>query len=110
MQVRLDADMKPYLLQLKNNFTSYELIYTLHFKSKYSIRLYELMKSIHYHELETYTRSFTVEELKKLLDAERYTRYKDFKKRALEPAVNEINEFSDKQLAYEEVKQRNKVT
>ena len=36
IKIRLDEDMKPYLLQLKKNFTQYELIYTLQFKSKYT--------------------------------------------------------------------------
>ena len=109
VQVRLDKDMKPYLLQLKDNFTSYELIYTLHFKSKYTIRLYELIKSIHFHELETYTRSYAVDELRRLLDAETYAMYKDFKKRVLDTAIQEINEYSDKELSYSEIKAGKKV-
>ncbi|MDE7246892.1 MAG: replication initiation protein, partial [Lachnospiraceae bacterium] len=37
IQIRLDSDMRPFLLQLKQNFTTYELLWTLHFKSKYTI-------------------------------------------------------------------------
>lgn len=104
VRIRLDKDMKPYLLQLKENFTRYELIYTLYFKSKYSIRLYEFAKSIHYRELEEYRHTYTVDELRKVLGAENYTEYRDFKRRVLDVAVNEINEFSDKLLSYETVK------
>ena len=104
LKVRLDEDMKPYLLQLKENFTRYELIYTLYFKSKYSIRLYELAKSIHYKELEEYRRTYTVDELKRLLGAETYAEYRDFKRRVLDIAVNEINSYSDKLLSYEPIK------
>ena len=104
IQVRLDQDMKPYLLQLKNNFTKYELIYTLYFKSKYSIRLYELAKSIHYKELEEYRRVFSVDELRTMLGAEGYTQYRDFKRRVLDVAVTEINEYSDKLIDYEPIK------
>ena len=106
VRVRLDEDMIPYLLHLKGNFTTYEIIYTLHFKSKYTIRLYELIKSVHYHELETYQRMFSVEDLKIRMDAEKYTEYKNFKSRALEPAVREINEYSDKNITYIECKKR----
>lgn len=109
IQIRLDRDMIPFLLQLKQNFTQYELIWTLHFKSKYSIRLYELVKSIHYHELEIYKKRYTVDELKKLLDGERYKEYRDFKRRALVPAIDEINKYSDKSISFEEVNRGRKV-
>ena len=102
--VRLDNDMKPFLLQLKSNFTSYELIWTLHFKSKYTIRLYELIKSIHFHELENYTKTYSLDELKGLLNAEKYRTYQDFKKRVLVPSIEEINTYSDKIVKYEVMK------
>lgn len=109
IKVRLDEDMKPFLLQLKANFTSYEIIWTLKFQSKYSIRLYELAKSIHYHELEVYTRKYSVDELKKLLGAEHYKEYRDFKRKALIPAITEINKYSDKTISFEEVTRGRKV-
>lgn len=107
--IRLDDDMKPFLLQLKENYTQYELIWTLNFKSKYTIRLYELIKSIHFHDLETYTRSFPVDDLKRMLDAETYTEYRDFKRRVLSLAIAEINEHSDKIVTMNEVRHGRKV-
>lgn len=104
VQIKLDADMKPYLLQLKENFTQYELLWTLNFKSKYTIRLYELVKSIHYHELDTYSREFELEELRRMLGAETYKTYQTFKVRVLEPAIEEINQYSDKNVSYEPIK------
>ena len=104
IKIRLDEDMKPFLLNLKKNFTSYELIFTLRFKSKYSIRLYELVKSVHYHDLEEYSRVYSLEELKKIMGAETYTTYQTFKARALNMAVNEINLYSDKTISYEPIK------
>lgn len=109
IQIRLDRDMIPFLLQLKQNFTQYEIIWTLHFKSKYTIRLYELVKSIHYHELEIYKKRYTVDELKGLLDGERYKEYRDFKRRVLAPAIDELNQYSDKTVSFEEVKSGRKV-
>lgn len=104
IKIRLDNDMMPFLLQLKQNFTSYELIWTLHFKSKYTIRLYELIKSVHFHSLDPYDRIFDLEELKRLLGAETYKTYQTFKERVLKRAVQEINEYSDKNLRYEVIK------
>ena len=104
IRIRLDEDMKPYLLQLKKNFTSYELIFTLRFRSKYSTRLFELISSIHYKTLETYSRQYTIEELRRLMGAENYKTWQSFKERALIPAVNEINRYSDKNLSYDVIK------
>lgn len=100
IKIRLDEDMKPFLLNLRKNFTSYELIFTLRFKSKYTIRLYELIKSIHYKENEEYERIFTLDELKRIMGAETYTTYQTFKTRALNIAVREINQYSDTALQY----------
>lgn len=104
IQVRLDEDMKPFLLQLKQNFTSYELLWTLRFKSKYTIRLYELVKSLHFHDLDPFTKIFDLEELKRLLGAETYKTYQAFKERVLIRAVREINDYSDKSLSYDVIK------
>ena len=105
VQIRLDNDMKPFLLELKEKFTQYELIYTLNFKSKYSIRLYELIKSRHFHEMDEYKFIYSIEELRQLIgadDRKSYAQYTNFKARALVPAVNEINEMSDIDVEWDE--------
>ena len=104
IKIRLDEDMKPYLLQLKKNFTTYELIFTLRFRCKYSTRLFELISSIHYKTLETYTRSYSLPELQRLMGAEKYKTWQAFKERALNPAVREINQYSNKNLQYNIIK------
>jgi len=109
IKIRLDDDMKPFLLQLKENFTQYELVYTLHFKSKYTIRLYELIKSVHYHDLTEYKRRYSIADLQRLLDAEVYTEYRDFKRRVLLPSMEEINAYSDKTITVEEARHGRKV-
>ena len=107
--IKLDEDLKPYLLDLKEKYTQYELIYTLQMKSKYSIRLYELLKSRQYNKLKEYTVRYTVEELKKLLDAQNYIAYKDLRRRVIEKATEEINNFSDMIIDYKAIKQGNAV-
>jgi plasmid replication initiation protein len=92
--------MKPYLLQLKEKFTEYELIYTLNFKSKYSIRLYEFLKSIHYNKKEAYTQIIPINKFQSMLDSP-YTTFKDFHTRVLKPAQKEINSYSDIVFSYE---------
>lgn len=108
--IKLDNDLKPYLLELKEKYTQYELIYTLQMKSKYSIRLYELLKSKQYDKLKAYTVNYTIDEIKKLIDAENYKAFKDFRRRALEKAIEEINLYSDINISYEYVKNGKKIT
>jgi plasmid replication initiation protein len=100
IRLRLDDDMKPYLLQLKDRFTQYELFYTLAMKSQYSIRLYEILKSYSNQN----KKKFDIEELKKMLFAENYTRFPDFKRKVIDISMREINEFSDMNVTYETVK------
>lgn len=101
IRIRFDKDMKPFLLQLQDNFTQYELGWTVQFKSKYSIRLYEYLKSIHYNKLEAYEKIMTVEELRKAMGAEDvHKEWKNFRARVLEPAIEEINLCSNQTIEY----------
>ena len=93
--------MKPYLLQLHERFTQFELMYTLAMKSQYSIRLYEILKSYEYkHNI-----ILTIDELKKQLFATKYTRYPDFKRYVLEKALKEIDDLSDLNVSYKIIKE-----
>jgi plasmid replication initiation protein len=98
--IKFHEHMMPYILQLSDNFTQYELFYTLGMKSQYSVRLYELLKS--YEGLHEWT--MTLPELKKRLDAEIYTKFHDFRRKVLEIAAREINEVSDIRVIYEPLK------
>ena len=53
---------------------------------------------------------FSVDEIRKRLDAETYDRYADFKRKVLTPAIKEINRFSDDiSISYEEIRNGKKV-
>jgi len=106
ISIRLSDEIKPYLLELKNRFTRYELVYTLAMKSKYSIRLYELLKSHEYRG----TAEFDLVLLKRLIDAENYTRIDNFKNKALHIAIREINDVSDITIEYNTVKTGYRIT
>lgn len=110
--LQLNSHLKPYLLQLKRNFTQYQLLWTLQFKSKYSIRLYELIRSYMFSRNPTVetTRVFELEELKKALGAENHKIYQNFRARVLLPAVQEINKNSNIWLDYETIKTGKAIT
>lgn len=97
VQIRLDKDLKPYLLHLRENFTRYELVYTLRMKHKVSPRLYEILKSYHYNDLKPYEKEFDIDELRNLLDANKdtYKKFKYFNSFVLTPAIQEINDQTD---------------
>lgn len=103
--VSLDKDLEPYLLQLRESFTTYELEYILGMKSKYAIRLYELMKSyVHIGEYST-----TVEDLKLTLQTPEYEIYNNFKVKVIDKALSEINALTDITVTYAPVRQNRKI-
>lgn len=92
VSLRFDPELKPYLLQLKSFFTSYQLGNILRLKGMYSIRIYELLKQ--YEKIGR--REFSVDGLKSVLGINsEYQQYRDFKKFVLAPAQNEISEKTD---------------
>lgn len=93
-------DMKKLLLQLQKHYFL-QPPEIMHFKSKHSIRIYDLLKAKSYSHnvLEV-----DIEELKELLDLEgKYNRINDFKANVIDFAVSEINDFSDIQVEYKNV-------
>lgn len=103
--IMFHPDMVPYLLELARQredgggyYTQYTFQYVLPMRSQYAIRLYELLKSYQKNNREWW---FKVDELKRLLDCQNYKRFADFRLRALEPAVKEVNEYSDIKISYE---------
>lgn len=92
IELEFSEKMMPYLLQLKNRFTRYQLKNVLSLKNKYSIRIYELAKQ--YEKIGE--RFFEIEDLKKILMLEGlYDRVYDFEKKVLQASIDEINSNSD---------------
>lgn len=104
--VRIDGDLKPYLLDLKKRFVQYNLRYILPLTSNYSIRIYQLLK-----EYEKATkRTFTVDELMDILQVPKsLKRYDNFKRKILKVAEKELIEHCDIFFEYEEIKEGKRV-
>lgn len=100
IELQFDPNLKPYLLQLKANFTVYNLKSVLPMRSSYSIRLYELLKQ--YEKIGH--RTFNVDELRDVLQVPASYTWKDFKRRVLDKAESDINEHSDLEISYESIK------
>lgn len=110
IELRLDADLKPYLLHLTDNYTEYEWIWIAQFESKYSIRLYEFLQSINDAQCGYYERTLELSELRRVLDAENYTIFADLYRRVLVPATTEVTKYSDKEVRMERVYTGRRVT
>jgi len=90
---RFDPSLKPYLLQLRRDFTQSKLTILAQFQSIYSIRIYQLLKQ--YRKIGH--REFRVEELKEILgiDKGKYAQFKQFRAWVLNQAKKEFEKKDD---------------
>ncbi|UZP08579.1 replication initiation protein (plasmid) [Clostridium botulinum] len=106
--LKFDSSLKPYMLQLKELYTSYKLENILSLKSKYSLRIYEILKCNQFKKV------WEVElvELKKILGIteKSYSVYQNVKNRIIIQAQKELKEKTDISFEFEEIKTGRKVT
>jgi len=91
--IRFNEDAIPYLSGLKNSFTQYSVSGDLlHMDSAYAYRLHDLIAR--WGDLGT--KEISVDDFRWMMgiDEGKYIVFSDFRKRAIEPAIREINEHS----------------
>lgn len=91
IHLKLDDSLVPYLLQLKSYFTLYNYESVAKFRSKYSYRIYEFLKSV---EGVGFYKISLKDAITLLGDSCCKTK-SEFVKRVLTPALNDINAYSD---------------
>lgn len=92
VEIRLNEDLSPHLLGLKNHYTQHLLIDTVKLKSKYSILLYKLMRECDKDKGKSIDiLQGTPEEFKEWLGAPEDYDYRRLKENILKKAVEEIN-------------------
>jgi plasmid replication initiation protein len=107
VQIQFGAAIVPYITRLEGEFTSYKIKSVAQMTSTYGIRLYELLMQWG----AVGKREIKLDEFKRMLQVEgQYPALKDFKNRVLDLAVSQVNEFSDLDVRYENVKVGRKVT
>lgn len=107
IELEFSPTLKPYMLELNQRYTQYEIKNIISLKDKYSIRIYEILKCYQFRgELET-----SVENFKKLISVadDQYTVYGNFKNRVLKKAQKELKN-TDISFELEEIKTGRKVT
>jgi len=127
VEYRFDKAMKPFLLQLKTNFTKLSLEKILDFDSSYTIRLYEIIEQRaallkKYKNEKLINFEIELKELKEMLVGEynpkedkieikkSYRLYSNFKQKVLEVAQKELKEKGDYYFEYEAIKESRKIT
>jgi plasmid replication initiation protein len=91
IDVKVEDELRPYLLQLSKNFTAYDLRNVAKLGT-YSIRIYELLKQ--YDSIGK--RTLNVEEIKIMFElTKEYPLFANFYQKVISPAIDEINKFSD---------------
>ncbi len=107
VDVSVDPDMKPFLLQLKEQFTTYDVRNIIKFKSSYTVRIYELLKQ----RADFGRRKMDVDYLRKVFDlTDEYPLFANFYQKVIEPAYRDINEYTDLFItSIEKIKESKKV-
>ena len=102
IEVEIPKKVMPYLYELSEKFTSYQLYNILGLKSAYSIMLYEFFKSYAYRKRIT----VNIEELRKYLGIEenKYKEYKQFRRGVLERSIKEIEEYTDVRATFRPIR------
>lgn len=106
--ITFNRNLQPYLFELKERYTMYKLKNVLAFRGKYSIRLYEILRSFTTQKAidngEEKEITLSVEDLRYQLDIKGYDRWADLNNYVLRPAVKEINELAeDINVSYQQI-------
>ena len=99
----------PFITRLEKHFTSYQMKQVAQVTSKYGIRLYELL--IQWREIgKTPVLEINDFRFKLSLEDTEYKNMSDFKRRVIDPAIKQINEFTDITVTYEQKKSGRTIT
>ena len=105
--IRFSKPILPFISNLSREFTKYALSDIAGINSGYGIRIYELL--VQYRQIGK--REISVESLRTMLElGKKYPLFADFKKRVIDTAIDQINEYSPLKVTYEQKKTGRKVT
>jgi plasmid replication initiation protein len=99
--IRFSKPILPFISNLSREFTKYALSDIAGINSGYGIRIYELL--VQYRQIGK--REISVESLRTMLElGKKYPLFADFKKRVIDTAIDQINEYSPLKVTYEQKK------
>jgi plasmid replication initiation protein len=109
IELEVSERMRPYLIDLKSNFTSYRLQAAFSLSSKYAKRIYQLASQ--WKDIGE-TKTFGLDEFKIMLglkdpkgkEPEQYEKISSLQKYVLDVAASQINKHTDLRVKYELIK------
>lgn len=123
--IEFSRHIMPYLIDLKGNYTRYNLMDISKLTSKHSIVLYKWL-TMNYNQFEKYDKTkgrkeyqleklknptITVKELRKITDTtDLYQRFQSLEKRVIQDSLKEINEHTHFNVTYEKIKRGRSIT
>ncbi len=108
IKLTFHPDLRPFLLQLKRDFTKFDIRSYKFLHTSTSIRLYHILKQ--YYGRFKPNPKLDLQELKDMLGVgDKYNPYNNFKQRVLDEAQRRLAESTDIRFTYDEVKDRKKV-
>ena len=106
--IKLNDELKPFLLNLKEHYTQYEFSEVLAMKSVYAIRIFEMLQEkIMVRRLpeDGIDVELSVQEIRECCDCEdKYEKFSHLKSRVIDQAVNEIERTTYYSISYDYVK------
>lgn len=109
VELTFSSYLKPYMIKLSSMFTQYKLANILSMKSKYSPRMYEILKCNEFKKQGFI--EIAIDDLRKLIKADNvYPLYADFKRKVIIQTQKELKKISDISFEFEEIKTGRKVT
>lgn len=103
IEIKLTEDILPFLFDLKDNFTSYELASALRLTSKYAKRVYQLCSQW---KDKGETKKYDLQDFKKMLGLldekgnEKLKQIGQLREKVLDVAVKQINEHTELHVSY----------
>ena len=112
--LKLNEELKPFLINLKKNYTQYTLQEVLSMKSVYGIRIFELLESKIMQKIlpkNGVDIIIPVQELRECCGCEdKYPAFGSFKKKVIDMAVSEINRVTSYVVTFDYLKTGRSVT
>ena len=113
LEIEFSQRFLTYLLEIKEKYLKYDIKNIMSLSSKYSIRLYKILKDA-YEKNSRYNNKaeleLSIQELREILEIPGSYRFNDIKRQVLNKAKTEFAKHTDILFEYEEIKTGRKIT